>query len=154
MLQAINAFLNRQHPQFTQSLSVKPPTHRDMYTGRYLDGKFTLQQGERKIVDEAQVLAIMEGDSQSNNVVVIQDDYLHWRNHNYQPFAGKPLFVTDSDSEHHHIFFDDNLHNLVDDSIVGKRLNRKIFCANFLEKNCALVGCNSRAPSLFSERLF
>lgn len=41
---------------------------------------------------------------------------------NYVPSAGKPMWLTEEDLDnHHHIFFDDNIHNLEADSIVAIR---------------------------------
>lgn len=51
----------------------------------------------------------------------IRDDYHYWRGHKYLPQCGKPLWVTVDDSKVHHIFFDDNIHNKADNSIVAVR---------------------------------
>ena len=60
------------------------------------------------------------------SVVVCQDDYHYWRNAGYLPSAGKPMWITLDDLEkHHHIFFDDNIHNLPGDSIVAARSRAK-----------------------------
>ena len=55
------------------------------------------------------------------SATAIQDDYAWWSEHGWAPSAGKPLWVTESDTETLHIFFDDNLHPLADDSIIAVR---------------------------------
>ena len=60
-------------------------------------------------------------DAPAVSAVAVRDDYAHWQANGYLPSAGKPVWVDLSDNEHLHIFFDDNLHPLADDSIVGVR---------------------------------
>eukprot|EP00441_Pelagodinium_beii_P041701 CAMPEP_0197626722 /NCGR_PEP_ID=MMETSP1338-20131121/5556_1 /TAXON_ID=43686 ORGANISM="Pelagodinium beii, Strain RCC1491" /NCGR_SAMPLE_ID=MMETSP1338 /ASSEMBLY_ACC=CAM_ASM_000754 /LENGTH=386 /DNA_ID=CAMNT_0043197277 /DNA_START=50 /DNA_END=1210 /DNA_ORIENTATION=- len=56
-------------------------------------------------------------------VLGIRDDYHFWRGHGYSPQGGKPLWLSLDDGVHH-IFFDDNIHNNSDDSIVAIRARR------------------------------
>ena len=44
-----------------------------------------------------------------------------WQGNNYSPAAGKPLWLTAGDTSIHPIFFDDNIHNSAEDSIVAVR---------------------------------
>jgi hypothetical protein len=56
------------------------------------------------------------------SVVACTDDYEWWSRHGNAPSAGKPVWITrDARAEHHHIFFDDNIHNKANDSIVAVR---------------------------------
>jgi hypothetical protein len=43
------------------------------------------------------------------------------QDNNYSPGAGKPLWLTADDASIHPIFFDDNIHNSAEDSIVAVR---------------------------------
>ena len=54
-------------------------------------------------------------------IVVIQDDYHFWKDNNYIPGAGKPLWLSLDRPNTHHIFFDDHINNNSDDSIVCVR---------------------------------
>eukprot|EP00928_Gymnodinium_smaydae_P065710 TRINITY_DN48804_c0_g1_i1.p1 TRINITY_DN48804_c0_g1~~TRINITY_DN48804_c0_g1_i1.p1 ORF type:complete len:417 (-),score=90.82 TRINITY_DN48804_c0_g1_i1:36-1223(-) len=71
-------------------------------------------------VEEAAIATLFR----SKRALGIRDDYHFWRGQGYKPQAGKPLWVTVGDSSVHHIFFDDNIHNKVDDSIVAIRARR------------------------------
>ena len=57
----------------------------------------------------------------SISIVACQDDYHYWANNGYRPSFGKPLWITESDQNYHHIFFDDNIKNNPDDSIIAVR---------------------------------
>lgn len=63
---------------------------------------------------------------QSLSACGIQDDYHHWNKHNYAPWAGKPLWINshhanNQQQKKYHLFFDDNIHNDENDSIVAVR---------------------------------
>ena len=74
------------------------------------------------IDDEAEVDSQMRGREGSDiTVVAIQDDYDWWHKNGYSPSAGKPLWMTGDDRKIQHIFFDDNIHNDIADSIVAVR---------------------------------
>lgn len=68
-------------------------------------------------VDEASVTKLVVAQA----VMGIRDDYFFWRGHAHRPEAGKPLWITANDSSVQHIFFDDNIHDKEDDSIVAVR---------------------------------
>ena len=53
---------------------------------------------------DAQVLQFLH----SHTICGIQDDYDHWRKHNHEPWAGKPVWIP-NDPKYHHIMFDDNM---------------------------------------------
>jgi len=91
--------------------------------------------GERDVASEQSAVAL--GDEQvltllhntnGGHVFGIREDYDMWRKHNWEPWAGKPVWVTkqskeDNPSEiyHHHVLFDDNIHNLPHDGIASVR---------------------------------
>ena len=55
----------------------------------------------------------------------IRDDYPYWAGHDWDPTAGKPVWVPyyrpDQQVYDHHILFDDNIHNLPNDGIACVR---------------------------------
>jgi len=44
----------------------------------------------------------------SHTICGIQDHYEHWRDHKYEPWAGKPVWVP-NDPKYHHVLLDDNM---------------------------------------------
>ncbi len=86
---------------------------------------------EQKTVNDEDPVA--SGDDQVLNMIEnlsvcgIQDDYHHWDRHQNSPTAGKPCWIhfpttsTNDSSWYHHLFFDDNIHNDANDSIVAVR---------------------------------
>eukprot|EP01108_Squamamoeba_japonica_P007081 TRINITY_DN5892_c0_g1_i1.p2 TRINITY_DN5892_c0_g1~~TRINITY_DN5892_c0_g1_i1.p2 ORF type:complete len:119 (+),score=11.17 TRINITY_DN5892_c0_g1_i1:672-1028(+) len=71
------------------------------------------------------VLNVLQGDRNSSGIVVCQDDYEHWHANNYKPSSGKPMWIDFHNKDFHHIFFDDNVHNDPDDSIVAVRVRKE-----------------------------
>ena len=55
----------------------------------------------------------------ADTTLTIQDEYDHWKRHNFLPASGKPVWYTASATEDRHIFFDDNIHYDAKDSIVA-----------------------------------
>ena len=52
----------------------------------------------------------------------IRDNYQFWADNGWEPWAGKPVWMTTpTSSKHHHVLFDDNIHNLPHDGIAGIR---------------------------------
>eukprot|EP00930_Biecheleria_cincta_P068946 TRINITY_DN56765_c0_g1_i1.p1 TRINITY_DN56765_c0_g1~~TRINITY_DN56765_c0_g1_i1.p1 ORF type:complete len:371 (-),score=49.90 TRINITY_DN56765_c0_g1_i1:91-1203(-) len=70
-----------------------------------------------EISSEADIVDFMA----SRRILGVRDDYHHWKGQGYLPQAGKPLWITVDDEDVQHIFFDDNIHNKSDDSIVAVR---------------------------------
>jgi len=68
-------------------------------------------------VDESSITNLVT----TQPVLCIRDDYWFWKGHLHRPEAGKPLWLTVNDSSVQHIFFDDNIHNRANDSIVAVR---------------------------------
>lgn len=95
------------------------------WNGKYSGDGFTLTRSGKEpeaIVDEALLVAMLEAkDRGPIAAVACTDDYQWWSEHGYAPQAGKPLWLTQEDVTCHHIFFDDNIHNLANDSIVAVR---------------------------------
>ncbi len=66
----------------------------------------------------------------------IRDDYPFWKKNGWDPTAGKPVWIpkydlsTDQKPYKHHLFFDDNIHNLSHDGIacVRRQMNDGTFC--------------------------
>jgi hypothetical protein len=72
------------------------------------------------VLDEVALVEHVE--SGRERCLLIVDDYDWWKSHAYQPAAGKPLWLTlASGGAPHHVFFDDNIHDRADDSIVAVR---------------------------------
>lgn len=76
----------------------------------------------QEITEEAEVAEFFS----FHRAVCVRDDYHFWKGHGYLPEAGKPLWITTNDDSVQHIFFDDNIHNQVDDSIVAIRARRSV----------------------------
>ena len=81
---------------------------------------------EEWVTDEEAVLAALELRHLKQGTVACGDHYHWWRQHNYSPWAGKPLWITENDDSVHHIFFDDNIHNCANDSIVAVRWRERV----------------------------
>ena len=114
-----------------------------IWKGRYQpDGTFSLQclENGRAVANENDVVNLLQGSSQAGsekqiNIVACQDDYFWWRDHDYHPSAGKPLWLTKDDKDNHHIFFDDNIHNDPSDGIVAVRVRENKTCQEFQPLN-------------------
>ena len=73
-------------------------------------------------VSDAEAVRFFEDMQHASNVVGLRDDYQLWRSAGYAPTCGKPVWYTRETAEEvFHIFFDDNIHNKADDSIVSVR---------------------------------
>jgi hypothetical protein len=86
--------------------------------GMLQSGDRTFADGDRVFNSEPELVAFLE----SSKIVFINDDYEHWSAGNYKPSSGKPVWLNDTA---HHIFFDDNIHNDPNDSIVAVRQQAK-----------------------------
>eukprot|EP00630_Chrysocystis_fragilis_P012708 CAMPEP_0197409654 /NCGR_PEP_ID=MMETSP1165-20131217/30219_1 /TAXON_ID=284809 /ORGANISM="Chrysocystis fragilis, Strain CCMP3189" /LENGTH=344 /DNA_ID=CAMNT_0042936129 /DNA_START=14 /DNA_END=1044 /DNA_ORIENTATION=+ len=69
-------------------------------------------------LDERALVDLLERDDLPVRCVGISDDYPTWKQAAYLPTAGKPCWITPNAR---HVFFDDNIHNDPDDSIVDVR---------------------------------
>ena len=69
-----------------------------------------------------EIVSMFHGDMESILCFACTDDYPWWNEHSNLPSAGKPLWLTLNEEECLPIFFDDNIHNDADDSIVAVRV--------------------------------
>ena len=123
VVHALNAFAEGKHLSSISPVDeMKIDASMNVWHGSYSeDGQFRLRRGQDEL-GEVEALSLLEARSQHISCVVCTDDYKWWRAHGYHPSAGKPLWITKDDSTCHHIFFDDNIHALEDDSIVSVRV--------------------------------
>jgi len=163
VLAAISAFAEGKHPDYPDfvnaDLTVAPgnngwdETKVKLYRGRYFadshetsyrllswtEGSF---DHNKSAIDlncyvaaqgDDEVLSIIQ--NPDTKIIGIQDDYQHWANSGYNPSAGKPLWVVEDEGPHH-IFFDDNIHNDPEDSIVAVRYRgTKLLPESVVEEN-------------------
>ena len=140
-LQAFTAFAEGKHPAFPGPGPAYLFPRAAQFLGRYKeDGRYTVTPvGPVRVrvaddacdaaaagagagaMDEAEAVQMIESGQQ---ILGIGDHYTWWRDHEYRPESGKPLWLTLDDAGIHHIFFDDNIHNAVDDSIVSVRVRQ------------------------------
>jgi len=134
---ALNAWSEGLHPTVPGVTSMSVDPERDLWRGAYSDdGSFSLrrepptdpaavagnaEQAER-LEEDAALAMMQERASAVPRAVVCADHYEWWKAHHYSPAAGKPLWVDTSEEHMHHIFFDDNIHNDPDDSIIAVRM--------------------------------
>jgi hypothetical protein len=154
--EAINAYAKGEHPDFPAGAPelALPPSR--MWLGRYesASGRFTLSphdagSGAPTITSESEVVAALS----QPGVSAVMDDYNWWDGHGNVPSAGKPLWLTLGDADVQHLFFDDNIHNDPNDSIVSVRVRATSGTAAFVPLSgaqiCALHGTVlRRVPTL------
>ena len=133
VVDALNAFAEQSSDAALTPFGAL--TKESVWSGKYgEDGCFVLRRGgsgEKRdappftetVTDESTAVRLLEAvEGGPIACVACTDDYEWWSTHGCRPDAGKPLWITDDDTQRcHHIFFDDNIHNLEDDSIVGVR---------------------------------
>lgn len=91
----------------------------------------------RKILDEEEMYNYV---TTSRQTLAISDHYEFWKASKFNPSTGKPFWFDKSDNRVHHIFFDDNIHFKVDDSIVAVRARLGGTCPDAFE---ALSGADT-----------
>jgi len=157
--EAINAWAEGRHPLYPGQYfpTFKVNVTQDLWLGEYkTDGSFGMEQGERTSADvkgkptsgaqklnETECVSLLN--TGKSKVLVLSDDYFWWKNHGYVPSSGKPLWLDWNDSKCHHIFFDDNIHNDPNDSIVSVRLRR--------EKSSGFQALTGESIRLLQERV-
>jgi len=118
---AVNVFASGGHPAYPsfRDPSLVLPSDQ-LYVGRWKEGSnfndavYQLWQGDSLLAnDDQEALDILH----QNKIVGIQDDYHFWNKNNYAPWSGKPVWKLSGQQSFHHVLFDDNIHNLDDDSI-------------------------------------
>jgi len=120
---ALNAFAEGKHlPSLNTVPEMKVDVETNVWHGSYNeDGQYQLR-GNSAELSEVEALNFLEARSQKISCVVCTDDYKWWSDHGCHPSADKPVWITQEDTTCHHIFFDDNIHNNADDSIVPVRV--------------------------------
>jgi hypothetical protein len=118
VVDAITAFARGEHPLYPDFVCPALQAIPCCY-GRYSDaGSFTVYSSETDAPvasSEHELVQLME----SSPIMAIRDDYESWRNAGHSPSFGKPCFTNSPTAKH--IFFDDNIHNDPDNSIVAVR---------------------------------
>ena len=106
-----------------QGVLEKRPGRRGMSIARWQRRHFVLQgDGGEFVCDETSVERALVKPHCPISAACCQDDYEHWSSRGCNPAGGKPVWVTAEDSTEHPIFFDDNIHNSTEDSIVAVRV--------------------------------
>ena len=124
---AINAYAAGEHPDYPEGAPDLALPPQRMWKGRYDEGsgRFALSphdegNGAPSITDEREAVAALS----EHGVSGVMDDYKYWASHDNDPACGKPLWLTLGDASTYQLFFDDNIHNDVKDSIVSVRARR------------------------------
>lgn len=125
---AINLFANGQHPAYPDFCNedyLIGPEH--LVQGRWAEKKDDNEEKGSHVYQlwrDEEILASGDVDVleflHTNRICGIQDDYPFWKKHHHEPWAGKPVWIP-SDRYCHHLLFDDNIHNLENDSIASIR---------------------------------
>jgi hypothetical protein len=143
--QMVTDFALGKHPEYPDvycpQLCFPGNSSQSLYQGRWkrpsskqaTDAIYQLwNMEETKLVasGDAEILQVLDKVS----ICGIRDDYRYWKQHNFDPTAGKPVWVpyfhcrnpehqssSTSSTYDHHLIFDDNIHNLPHDGIVCVR---------------------------------
>lgn len=138
---ALRDFANGKHPQFPDFREPRLKLEEcSMFRGRYrrrdnVVSESSKSQEEYDLFDwNNSNVKVASGDDELLTIVEnlsvcgIQDDYEYWASNRCSPMAGKPVWIQAPEqirdgghSKHHHLFFDDNIHNDAYDSIVAVR---------------------------------
>eukprot|EP00615_Pteridomonas_danica_P010637 CAMPEP_0114333264 /NCGR_PEP_ID=MMETSP0101-20121206/3654_1 /TAXON_ID=38822 ORGANISM="Pteridomonas danica, Strain PT" /NCGR_SAMPLE_ID=MMETSP0101 /ASSEMBLY_ACC=CAM_ASM_000211 /LENGTH=353 /DNA_ID=CAMNT_0001464255 /DNA_START=41 /DNA_END=1102 /DNA_ORIENTATION=- len=128
---AINAWSEGKHPLFPQD--INKPSNIFFPSSSLWEGRFNQETGQYSLKPDPRITSSDNVGSnelnedgavklmESTKCLMFQDDYFWWKNNGYNPSAGKPLWITHQDDRFHPIFFDDNIHNDANDSIVSVR---------------------------------
>jgi hypothetical protein len=128
VLNAIALFASGKHPdypEFQNSNLINATSSNNNNNNNLYQGRWTVdpphvyqlwQDGTLVASGDSQVVELI----QSHTICGIQDDYLFWKAHGFEPWAGKPVWIP-NDPAVHHILFDDNIHNLQRDGIATVR---------------------------------
>ena len=136
MAQLISDFALGQHPDYPDVYCPQLClSQHKLYQGRWkkITGGddvvyqlWNVEETELVASGDAEILELLE----TTSICGIRDDYPYWKQHNYEPTAGKPIWVPYYDVKKqlpskiiydHHLIFDDNIHNLEHDGIVCVR---------------------------------
>lgn len=120
--EAMTAFAKGKHPKYPD---VNYPElvidTTNLFRGRWADDGKLYQLWNHELTQvvasgDRQIMEFLE----DKPICGIQDDYDFWNKKEYEPWAGKPVWVPHS-SLCHHVLLDDNIHNLENDSIASVR---------------------------------
>jgi hypothetical protein len=123
---AVTAFSRGQHPEYPDFVHPQLELPRDLlFQGRWRDGTcYLLNYDDPEIIlaaGDAEIIQFLS----SKPICGINDDYEFWAANEWEPWAGKPVWMpsvsSSSSRVEHHILFDDNTHNLENDSIASVR---------------------------------
>jgi hypothetical protein len=120
---AMTAFATGQHPLYSNFRNpdlvlLAENLYQGRWRGQGRESVYELWQYDNIVASgDAQVLALLH----SKTICGIQDDYDFWKQHDYQQWAGKPVWMLNDSSKFHHLLMDDNIHNLHHDSIASVR---------------------------------
>lgn len=137
---ALRDFATGKHPQFPDFREPKLVLEEcNMFRGRYRreygpDSNSNSEAVYDLIDWKDASRKVASGDDELLNIIEnlsicgIQDDYEYWDLNTNAPMAGKPVWIhaankigNGGSSRLHHLFFDDNIHNDANDSIVAVR---------------------------------
>jgi hypothetical protein len=120
---AVSAFSRGQHPDYPDFCHPNLELPRDLlYRGRWTkDSIYQLLQYDDPTTVVASGDAAIIKFLESKPMCGINDDYEFWAANEWEPWAGKPVWVSTSSPQEHHILLDDNIHNIENDSIASVR---------------------------------
>lgn len=126
--EAISEFAQGKHPDYpdfrNEALIATPD---DLVVGRWSTTAGEIGGPSFSLYDKTGAMVASGDDEvldwiQQRTISGIQDDYLYWSKHHCCPGAGKPVWAPSRGRNQHHVLFDDNIHNLENDSIASVRL--------------------------------
>ena len=129
--QALKDFAVGKHPLFPTFREPKLLLEEcNMFRGRYSQGHNT--DAVYDLFDWKSHRKVASGDEELLHVIEklsvcgIRDDYEYWYKNDHAPMCGKPVWIHPKGTgSFHHLFFDDNIHNDANDSIVAVRSRDK-----------------------------
>lgn len=139
MAQVVTEFAQGKHPDYPHVRYPElelPKEH--LYQGRWkaIDDKRGSKENPNGYIYELwnadETTLVASGDAEilqllsQHSICGIRDDYRFWKQNGWDPTAGKPVWVPSYEHNNdrpydHHLFFDDNIHNLEHDGIACVR---------------------------------
>eukprot|EP00546_Thalassionema_frauenfeldii_P017103 CAMPEP_0178895746 /NCGR_PEP_ID=MMETSP0786-20121207/761_1 /TAXON_ID=186022 /ORGANISM="Thalassionema frauenfeldii, Strain CCMP 1798" /LENGTH=304 /DNA_ID=CAMNT_0020566017 /DNA_START=305 /DNA_END=1219 /DNA_ORIENTATION=+ len=121
---AITAFSRGKHPNYPHFI------HPELELNTLVRGRWN-EDRVYQLWDYSEERVLASGDTEivqfldSHPICGIQDDYEYWAANEWEPSAGKPVWVPKWNDDVHHVLLDDNIHNLEHDSIASVRLQQE-----------------------------
>ena len=132
--EAVTAFSRGQHPNYPTFVRPHLELPRELlFRGRWKGGDDNDQGTYCLLKYDDPETVVATGDAEivqflgSLPMCGINDDYEFWAANEWEPWAGKPVWVRSplsTSSAEHHVLLDDNIHNLENDSIASVRRER------------------------------